>query len=93
MESHPARGAGPELADEGEADLLTTYIDSLTRNCRFKDAEIELKKAIKKDSSCQECISTNFPTSRHRKDIFKGGSFETNTTCGDKEVKLAEVQQ
>lgn len=35
------------LQNEGKADLLTTYIDSLTRNCRFKEAEQELKKAHK----------------------------------------------
>jgi methylaspartate mutase epsilon subunit len=33
------------LQNEGEADLLTSYIDSLTRNCRFEAAEQELEKA------------------------------------------------
>ncbi len=31
----------------GKADFATTYIDSLTRNCRFETAEVELKKALK----------------------------------------------
>jgi methylaspartate mutase epsilon subunit len=49
------------LQNEGEADLLTTYIDSLTRNCRFKDAEIELKKAIKKGKA----VLNGFPVVVH----------------------------
>jgi methylaspartate mutase epsilon subunit len=35
------------LQNEGYADLLTTYIDSLTRNCRFESAAQELKKGQK----------------------------------------------
>lgn len=33
------------LQNEGEADILTSYIDSFTRNCRFEMAQEGLKKA------------------------------------------------
>lgn len=35
------------MQEEGEVDFLTSYIDSLTRNCRFKEAEEELNKGKK----------------------------------------------
>ncbi len=47
--------------NEGEADLLTTYIDSLTRNCRFKFAEKELQKAIKSGKA----VMNGFPVVIH----------------------------
>ncbi|MCP5105609.1 MAG: methylaspartate mutase subunit E [bacterium] len=34
------------LQDEGRADLLTSYIDSLTRNCRFEAAEKALAESV-----------------------------------------------
>lgn len=35
------------MQKEGQVDFLASYLDSLTRNCRFKDAEQGLKKAVK----------------------------------------------
>jgi len=35
------------MQEQGEVDFLTSYIDSLTRNCRFKEAEEELNKGKK----------------------------------------------
>lgn len=49
------------LQNEGKADLLTTYIDSLTRNCRFKDAEQELRKAEKSGKA----VLNGFPVVVH----------------------------
>ncbi|MCK5059159.1 MAG: methylaspartate mutase subunit E [Candidatus Aminicenantes bacterium] len=36
------------MQKKGEVDFLASYLDSLTRNCRFKEAEQELRKAKKK---------------------------------------------
>lgn len=47
--------------DEGEADLLTTYIDSLTRNCKFETAEKELHKAI----NSGKAVMNGFPVVSH----------------------------
>ena len=35
------------LQDQGQVDFATSYIDSLTRNCRFEDADQALKKAMR----------------------------------------------
>jgi len=37
------------LQNEGQVDFVTSYIDSLTRNCRFQEAEQALKKASDED--------------------------------------------
>lgn len=49
------------LQTEGQADLLTSYIDSLTRNCRFEAAREGLEKA--KESG--KAVLNGFPVVVH----------------------------
>lgn len=48
------------LQKEAGVDFLTSYIDSLTRNCRFKAAEQQLKKASK-----SKALLNGFPVAVH----------------------------
>ena len=49
------------LQNKGNADFLTSYIDSLTRNCRFEAAEQELLKANQSD----QALLNGFPVVIH----------------------------
>lgn len=49
------------LQNEGKADFLTSYIDSLTRNCRFEAAERELNKA----QQSERALLNGFPVVIH----------------------------
>lgn len=49
------------LQNEGKVDLLTSYIDSLTRNCRFEAAEQALKKA----EESHKAVLNGFPIVVH----------------------------
>jgi methylaspartate mutase epsilon subunit len=49
------------LQDEGKADFLTSYIDSLTRNCRFEDADHGLQEAFKN----KRAVLNGFPVVAH----------------------------
>ncbi|HLP59847.1 MAG TPA: hypothetical protein VK186_13490 [Candidatus Deferrimicrobium sp.] len=49
------------LQNEGKVDILTTYIDSLTRNCRFEAAEQALKKALEN----HRAVLNGFPVVVH----------------------------
>jgi methylaspartate mutase epsilon subunit len=49
------------LQNVGKVDLLTTYIDSFTRNCRFVEAEQGLKKALETHNA----VLNGFPVAVH----------------------------
>jgi methylaspartate mutase epsilon subunit len=49
------------LQNEGQADLLTSYIDSLTRNCRFEAAAQGMKKSLDKGKA----VLNGFPVVVH----------------------------
>ncbi len=49
------------MEKEANADLLTTYIDSLTRNCRFESAE----EAVKKSLESSKAVLNGFPSVIH----------------------------
>jgi methylaspartate mutase epsilon subunit len=49
------------MQQHGEAEFLTTYIDSLTRNCRFEMAQ----KALEKSKNCDHAVLNGFPVVEH----------------------------
>jgi len=49
------------LQTEGQADFVTTYIDSLTRNCRFDEAEAGVRKA----KETGKAVLNGFPVVAH----------------------------
>jgi methylaspartate mutase epsilon subunit len=49
------------MEKEADADLLTTYIDSMTRNCRFEPA----KEAVQKSMNSGTAVLNGFPVVVH----------------------------